>query len=110
MFPLKETKGERKMITTYKKDSKEYKALKVAAAILTAESPTGASYEVEDTYFDYGAGMIWTTIVARRANGDSWQALDPNQQDMIIRSESAREIVSATENVQNDKYNPDRVR
>ena len=103
-------KGENKMITTYEKDSKEYQALKIAAAILTVESPTGVTYKVEETYFDYGAGMMWTTIVAHRANEDSWQALDPKEQKMITESESWREIADAVKSVQNGKYNPDRVR
>ena len=42
------------IIRTYAPDSDEYKKLTTAATILTAVSPKGITYTVEDTFFDYG--------------------------------------------------------
>lgn len=96
------------MIATFERHSREYKALEAAAALLTALSPHGTAYMVEETYFDFGQGWKWTTVIAHRSNGDSWQALNPREQDMITDECTLESITKAVEMVRNGKYNPDR--
>ena len=98
------------MITTYEVGTTQYKALQSAARILTSESPTGAQYYVDDVYFDVGQGWMWTTIIAKRSNGDSWQALNPHEHSMITDDGSHAAILEAVRSVQKDKFNPDRIR
>ena len=40
------------LIRIYEPDTVEYKKLTTAATVLTAVSPKGITYTVEDTYFD----------------------------------------------------------
>ena len=70
-------------IRVYKPDSYEYEQLRIAAEMMTAKSATGVEYRVEETYFDFGQGWRWTTIIAHRC-GDSWQAITPREQEAII--------------------------
>lgn len=96
------------MITVYKRNSKEYKALEAAAAMLTALSPRETVYKVEETYFDFGQNWMWTTVIAYRKDGGSWQALSPREQDLITEEISAANIAKAVEMVKNDIFNPDK--
>lgn len=91
------------MIKHYNRDTMEYKALETAAAMLTAVAKR-TTYRVEDTYFDFGAGLKWTTVIAYRDDGSTWQALMPREHDMIL----AGDIRAAVELVVTSKYNPDR--
>lgn len=95
------------MIATYKEFTNEYKSLETASKMLELKSPNGTRYEVEDCYFDLGQGWMWTTIVATKADGSSWQVLNPNQHNMITSCD-LNTIVEAVQDVINDKYNPDK--
>ena len=46
------------LIRTYAPDTDEYKKLMTASTILTAVSPKGITYTVEDTYFDFGQNWM----------------------------------------------------
>lgn len=95
------------MIKTYEHYEKEYTALRCAAAALECASPNGTEYRVEDTYFDFGQDWVWTTIIAYRKDGSSWQALCPRDHDLIVTCDIDR-IAEAVKNVIHSKYNPDR--
>ena len=82
-------------IQIFPRDAKEYRLLTAAAELMTAFSPTGVLYYVGQTYFDFGQGWKWTTIIAERKNGDSWQALYPALQNKIVNAKSAAEISEA---------------
>ena len=92
------------MIAVYKPETFEYKRLEEAAATLTAASPNGTIYTVEETYFDYGQNWKWTTIIARKPNGSTWQALCPRDHALILNGD----IEQAVQNTVNSKFNPDR--
>ena len=74
-------------IKVYAQDTDERKALVTAATILTAISPKGIRYTVDETYFDYGQRWMWTTLIARRPDGVEYQALCPRDHEKIILSE-----------------------
>lgn len=108
-------------ISVFKKNSREYNALTLAAAMLQFKSPNGYAYRVETIYFDYGAGVLWTTVVGdsrpdlppdddRRSVIDSWQALSPREQEMILDAESISEMEAAVDGVFEGEYCPDRVK
>lgn len=96
------------MITTYEVGTKEHKALEAAAKLLEAMSPNGTEYTVEDVYFDYGAHWMWTTVVAHRKDGTSWQALCPRDQNLITDDGSLEGIARAVSYTIKDKFNPDK--
>lgn len=94
------------MIKTYEHGDKEYIALEIAAKMLTMLSPNGTDYEVEDVYFDFGANIMWTTVVAYGDTGN-WQALTPRDVELITTCE-IENITKAVNNTINSEYNPDR--
>lgn len=82
-------------IRVFPVDSPEYKRLEAAAALMAKWSGRGVRYKVGKTWFDYGAGLEWTTIIASRENDDSWQALYPAQQERILTADSLEEAVKS---------------
>ena len=95
------------VIKVFGKDSEEYKALNVAAAVLTAKSPNGYRYYVGETYFDYGQDWKWTTVLCE---GDSWggyQALNPREQEDILLGD-VNDIPKVCDEVLSDKFCPDK--
>ena len=79
----------------------EFKQMERAAKILTEFSPRKYVYKVENTYFDHGQGWLWTTIIAYRPDGESYQALDPVRHAQILNSENL--LWTLSEIIQ-DKY------
>lgn len=71
-------------IDTFNSFSPEYAKLSAICILLNSMSPNKINYRVEDTYFDYGQDWKWTTIIAHRNNGDSWQAIYPAMQERIL--------------------------
>lgn len=74
------------MIKVYEKDSKEYKALEAAAALMNVMSKTvekGIKFTVQDVYFDLGQDWMWTTISAKNKDGNTWQVLCPRDHELI---------------------------
>lgn len=66
----------------------------LAVAILRYTFPTTRFY-IRDIYLDYGAGMMWETIVAETARNRDWggyQILSPKQWDLLNSAESIAEI------------------
>lgn len=95
------------MIKTYEHHEKEYIALRCAAAALECASPNGTEYRVEDVYFDFGQGWMWTTIVAHKKDGSNWPALNPRDHELIVSCDINR-IAEAVKNIVNSKFNPDK--
>lgn len=62
--------------------TKEYLRLYIAASMISDD--TGIPCRVQDTYFDYGAGMQWTTLIAGPPDGFSYQMLNPKEQARIL--------------------------
>lgn len=81
--------------------TQEYKRLEHAAKILTEASPRKHVYKVGVTYFDFGQNWMWTTIIAYRPDGESYQALYPVQHRKIL--ETGNLIETLAEIIQ-DKY------
>ena len=80
-----------------------YEMLEKAAMILTATSKNGVTYKVEDTYFDYGQGWEWTTIIAYKSDSmfGSYQALNPRDHEKIIESD---DLLATIMEIKADKY------
>lgn len=91
-----------------KPEQMEYTALRLAANGLTFKSPNRVYYTIEDVYFDYGQDWMWTTIVAHRPDGDSWQALTPAQWEKLMMAENVGEVADIVEEIRGDKFNPDK--
>lgn len=71
-------------IRIYSADEQEYKNLARVARIMTTRSLNGTRFEVGVVYFDFGQNLKWTTIIAYRENGDSFQALSSSEQEKIV--------------------------
>ena len=80
------------VIKTFGIGSKERGLLEEVAKELTEKSPSGCVYRVEETYFDFGQDWWWTTVIAHRKNGDSWQALSPRVQEEVLIGTSPEEV------------------
>lgn len=80
----------------------EFARLERAAKILTEASPRKCVYKVENTYFDFGQGWTWTTLICYPPdNGYEYQALNPVQHRKIL--ETGNLIETLAEIIQ-DKY------
>lgn len=84
------------MITTLDKETDFYKNLKLAVAMLEYLIP-GTEFDIDDCYFDYGANMMWTTILRKTPEShwcDRVQYLCPRDQDKIMFANSPEEILA----------------
>ena len=92
----------------------EYKRLSAGAELLEATSKNGYLYGVEDVYFDYGQGWLWTTIVAYNPAEPSesilhsWQAINPRQWGEILTADTVDSLAKCVTDIQSDKYFTDR--
>ena len=95
-------------IKIYNPGTPEHDRLTKAAEIMTARSPRGYKYRVGVTYFDYGQGWEWTTILCDAAgdNLGGYQALNPREHEEILTGD----IEAAVASVFADKYCPDRIK
>ena len=87
---------------TLTKDSREYKKLECVALYLELTSKHKAEYKVEDTYLDYGADWVWTTIV--RHGYMECQILSPRQWKIIMEIETGHDLVKVAEDIRNGEY------
>lgn len=90
-----------KFIRTFTPDTPEYNRLACAAQILTAVSPRKFTYKVEVTYFDFGQNWLWTTIIAYRPDGESYQALYPADQEAILTTDN---LIATLVQISRGKY------
>lgn len=97
-------------ISVFDKGSDEYEHLQLAAVMLTNRSPNGWFYHVGETYFDYGQGWKWTTILCEGNKFGSYQALNPREQEDIIMASRIDELGSIVEGILADKFCPDKKR
>lgn len=82
----------------------ECKRLYVAADLLNAFAPEGVKFGVDDTYLDFGADWMWTTIIAYRnfSYKDSYQALCPRDWKKICYGDMD-DLVSVVKEILNSK-------
>lgn len=88
-------------IRTYAPDSEAVLKLKLACYELMNRNEHGTKFSVQDTYFDFGQRWMWTTIIAKRKNGDTWQILSPRQHEDILNSD---DISQTVDDIMNDKF------
>ena len=81
---------------------KAYENMERVANMLTALSPNGARYIVDETYLDYGQGWKWTTIIRKRYN--ECQVLCPRDWKRITEAESTRDLLPIVEDIIDDMY------
>lgn len=91
------------LIRTYSPDAVEHEKLMTAATILTAISPKGITYTVEDTYFDYGQGWEWTTLIAHDPGSSfgEYQALCPRDYEKILLT---NDMLTTLSEIRADKW------
>lgn len=70
--------------------------------MLEAVSPNGATYVVENVYFDYGQDWMWSTICRR--GYDDCQVLCPRDWEKVIMAQTVADLAAAAESIRNDKY------
>lgn len=87
---------------TLNKNEKEYKNMEAVAKMLEAVSPNNATYEVGDCWFDYGARIMWTTII--RHGWRECQILSPVQWEMVTKAESIADIAKACNTIREGKW------
>lgn len=78
-------------IKVYSMGTPEFVQLERAAALLTGLSPNGWTYFAGDTYFDFGQGWKWTTVLRRE---QPVQFLTPAEQTKIIEAKNPMQILS----------------
>ena len=96
-------------IKCFAHDSPERDKLNRIAQILTGLSPLGYHYSVGETYFDYGQGWKWTTVLSDGGNFGGYQALNPAEQEKIILADIA-ELPRIAQEILAGKFCPDRAR
>ena len=85
----------------------EHDRLTLAAALMNIYSPRGYRYYVGETYFDYGQGWRWTTVLCDdKSQWGGYQALNPREQEEII---TGNDVKATIDKVFADKYCPDRI-
>lgn len=95
-----------KYIKIFAPDTAEYARLTEAARRMTERSPLGCRYCVADTYFDFGRGWAWTTIICENhSKYGHYQALYPAQHQEILTGD----LDTAIDNYFNGKYCLDRI-
>lgn len=92
------------VIDEFSRYSEEYEKLDRASTFLTAMSPNKFYYYVGDTYFDFGQDWKWTTILAKTPRGDSYQALNPRQQEDILLATSDEELEEIAKQILKNSY------
>ena len=90
---------EDKAIKVFSSGSPEYLRLEAAAGLLTAF--TGKSHYVGETYFDYGQGWKWTTVLRESAEWGGVQVFMPKDQENVLNASNASELGKAVDKVIN---------
>lgn len=75
-----------------------------AADTLNTIDESGIFYAVENCYWDFGAGLKWTTIVAYQyRNGEqrSWQVIYPPEHKILAEEPSIAEFTACIEEIHN---------
>lgn len=89
------TEAQDRVIRTFNKTDEAYKNLEAAAALM--HRFTGKDYHIGDTYFDYGQGWKWTTILEDSSDWGGVQVLYPKAQEEIIFANSATDLGKAVD-------------
>lgn len=92
----------------FARDSEVYKKLERASEIFNKKSPNRFRYEVGNTYLDFGSGYQWTTIIATKRDGSTYQVLSPNEWEDIVNAKEDSEVERVIAKVLSDKCNPDK--
>lgn len=82
---------------TLARSESAYKNISAVAAMLTAFSPNGYEYKVENVYLDFGQNWMWTTIT-RESKWGGVQVLNPREWGEVTTADSPEalgKIVSA---------------
>ena len=88
-------------LTILEKGTQAYKNMEAVCAMMNALCNTGNTYYfVGETYFDYGAGIKWTTII----NNHQTQILYPVDYERIVLATTAQDLADAVKKIREDKY------
>lgn len=87
---------------TFNKRECEYKKLAFVANALTIDSKTNTTYIVQDSYLDYGKGLMWTTIF--RVGYRARQVLCPRNWQRIVLAKTIDELLEIEKDIRADEY------
>lgn len=62
-----------------------------ACALLAHAAPQN-TFNVQNIWMDYGAGMMWETIICTRPDGSSYQVLSPRDWDRLQTADLLEEV------------------
>ena len=79
------------------KTEQAYKNMEAVCAMLNALCKTDTKYWVDVTWWDFGAGIKWTTIV----NNHKTQILYPREWERIEAAETAQDIADIVNYIRN---------
>ena len=86
----------------------ERRHLEAAAELLSEKSPNKSTYYVGETWFDYGQRWAWTTILCETSKGNSYQAINPSEQEEIIGALTYEQLEQIVDRILADKFCPDK--
>jgi len=95
------------VIRKFERGEDGYKRLALMAALLEYKSPNGWPYEVGETYFDFGQGWKWTTILCRGGVCGGFQAVNPAEQERIL-FDDVNTFPALADEILADKFCPDK--
>lgn len=84
--------------------------LEIIANMLTLESKNGYYYKVESCWQDYGAGLLWYTIICHNPKEnpnsimESWQILSPRDHNMIMNCETPYDFADMVRTIQSKEF------
>ena len=91
-----------------KEGEREYENLETAVGYLLHRT-YGMIFNIEDTYFDFGADISWTTIIAENLVSGSghWQMLSPRDWKELTNATDYKEITEIIDRIvlNSDLYN-----
>ena len=90
-------------IKIFPTNSAEHKKLECAASMLTTYNENGDTWVVGETYFDFGADWMWTTLICKRADGESYQTY-PAAQEKVVTANTPQEMGEAVAYILKNKF------
>lgn len=86
-------------IRIYNRNEVQFSKLQTLASIiefsLREACDADVTIKVEDTYFDFGQGWMWTTLIAYRGDvskHDTYQMLYPTHMNKIVEAKTIQDL------------------
>lgn len=74
----------------------------LACQMLKANAPDN-TFTIQNIWMDYGAGMMWETIICVRPDGSSYQVLNPRDWDLLDSASEVEDIIRVVAGIIKDQ-------